>query len=189
MCESFYLAAETAISIKHNHRYSEDFDFFSEEFFSARAELLLRKLEESGQLEVVSFTEDTLTFFLEGVKFSFFNYPYKLLQPAREFPELFGVKVASDEDIAAMKAIAIAQRGTKKDFFDLWFLMKKNRWSLENVVSFCLKKYGAVFPKHHFLKAAVYFGDAESEKSFPEVEKLWKEVKEFFVKEVERFLG
>ena len=188
ICENFYLAGGTAISIKYNHRYSEDFDFFSEKSFSAKLELLLHKLKEKAQLEVITLKEDTLIFYLNGVRLSFFKYPYKLLQPAKEFPKLFGVKIASDEDIAAMKAVAILQRGTKKDFFDLWFLMKKNRWPLQKVISLCTKKYGNLFPQHQFLKAAIYFRDAESENSFPEVEKSWKEVKEFFTKEVESIL-
>jgi len=183
ICKDFYLAGGTAISIKYNHRYSEDFDFFSETFFSSRTEILLGKLTKKAQLEVILSKEDTLIFYLNGVRVSFFKYPYKLIQPLEEFPEFPEIKIASDEDITAMKAIA--KRGTKKDFFDLWFLMRKNNWTLKDVSDFCTEKYGTIFPQHHFLKAAIFFEDAEKEESFPEVEKAWEDVKDFFTKEVE----
>jgi len=96
--------------------------------------------------------------------------------------------LTSDMDIAAMKAIAVAQRGTKKDFYDLWFLMRKNNWSLENVVDFCRRKYGKVFSEPHFIRSLIFFEDAEKEKAFGEVEEKWKIIKEFFVKIVDGYL-
>ena len=189
ICENFYLAGGTAIAVKYSHRHSEDFDFFSERFFSTRTEVLLGKLKDKMQLSVITFGEDTLIFYYEGIKFSFFKYPYRLLRPLEEVSEFPELKIASDEDITAMKAVAIAQRGTKKDFFDLWFLMRRNRWTLKDVSSFCVEKYGTVFPQYHFLKAVTFFEDAEREESFPEVEKVWEEVNNFFVEEVESALG
>ncbi len=37
-----------------------------------------------------------------------------------------GVKIAGLRDIAAMKLVALVQRGTKKDFIDLYCLEKKS---------------------------------------------------------------
>lgn len=111
--ENFYLAGETAVALKYNHRYSEDFDFFSYKFSLKKIEKALGNLPD---LEVEILRKDTVIFYLNGVKFSFFEYPYKLIRHLEVSKEFYGIKLASDEDIVSMKAIAIIQRGTKKDF-------------------------------------------------------------------------
>ena len=141
-----------------------------------------------SDLEVEILGKDTVIFYLNGVKFSFFKYPYKLIKPPETIKDLYGIKLASDEDIVSMKAVAILQRGTKKDFYDLWFLMKRNQWKLENIIQFCKEKYGNVFPESQFLKAVNYFEDAEEVSSYSEIEADWEKVKKFFIKETERYL-
>ena len=120
----------------------------------------------------------------------FFSYPYPLLQPPLKedfFP------CASDEDIAATKLVAIAQRGEKKDFFDLWFLLRKYNWTLCELFRFCRQKYGISSEKENlFLRSLVYFEDAEHQKVFlKEGESLgeqdWKEIKKFFQELVKNF--
>lgn len=95
--------------------------------------------------------------------------------------EDYGVAMASDEDIAAMKSIAIIQRGKKKDFYDLWYLMGMHRWRLEELMGFCSEKYGVKFSPGVFLKALVFFEDAERDK-MPDIENSWGEVKDHFVR-------
>jgi predicted nucleotidyltransferase component of viral defense system len=178
--ESFYLAGGTALLIKYGHRSSEDFDFFSTNYFQKDVNFYLRVLEKVGSLKIEMFKEDTLTFFFEGIKCSFFHYPYKLIKPL-EMRE--GIAIASDEDIAAMKSVAIIQRGTKKDFYDLWFLMKKHNWSLNEVKEICKRKYNNLFPEASFERAVIYFGDAVLTE-YPEIENSWEEIKNFFIKAV-----
>lgn len=123
--EGFYLAGGTALTLKYDHRTSKDFDFFSEIFFKKPFFFYLNFLQEQGDLKVEMFKNDTLIFFLEGVRCSFFYYPYKLINPietikifSSEKKKQIYIPVASDEDIAGMKSVAIIQRGTKKDFYD-----------------------------------------------------------------------
>lgn len=63
----------------------------------------------------------------------------------------------STKDIAAMKLNAIAGRGSKKDFIDLYFLL--NEFSLDEILSFYEKKYldGSIFMVQ---KSLTYFEDA-----------------------------
>jgi predicted nucleotidyltransferase component of viral defense system len=70
------------------------------------------------------------------------------------------LKLARIEDIAAMKLSAITNRGTKKDFIDLFFLLKK--YSLEDLFDFYNKKYhdGSIFL---VIKSLAYFDDADEE--------------------------
>lgn len=78
-----------------------------------------------------------------------------------------------------MKMIAISQSGLKKDFYDLWFLMKKYNWNLDDLALMLRKKYEKYNPMI-FFRALVYFEDAEKNKDIKEVEKSWKEIKDFF---------
>lgn len=49
------------------------------------------------------------------------------------------INVAGFKDLISMKAIAIVQRGTAKDFVDLYFLMKESGINIKELYSF-LKK-------------------------------------------------
>lgn len=119
--EKFYLAGGTALMMRYHHRFTDDFDSFTrpEDEFDVLSEL--SKLE---GVQILDEKKNTLIFMKDSVKCSFFKYDYPLLKPACEVKE-YGILTASDEDIASMKAIAIIQRGEKKDFFDLWMLMTK----------------------------------------------------------------
>jgi hypothetical protein len=85
------------------------------------------------------------------------NYPYPWLKPALNVD---GLSLATIEDIAAMKLAAIAGRGSKKDFIDLYFILQ--RFSLKEILTFYSKKYhdGSVFL---VLRSITYFDDAEEE--------------------------
>lgn len=142
ICEDFYLAGETALSIWYAHRCSDDFDFFTQkkkDFFRLAYNSGITMVPEVMQ-------DDTLIFSLEGVRCSFFHYPYKLLKPA-EFCRSLRITIAEPEDIACMKAVAIMRRGTKKDFYDLDYLMRIHRWELYDVIRMSQKNMGASFPK------------------------------------------
>jgi predicted nucleotidyltransferase component of viral defense system len=183
--EGFYLAGGTALLLRYNHRESEDFDFFSfpeRDFDFFR---LVKKLPENS-FRVEELKKDTLIFFLNGVRCSFFEYSYPVLNPPEKSREL-GICVASDEDIAAMKSVAITQRGSKKDFFDLYFLIRKHGWRLEEVIELSKRKYGNVFPESAFVKALTYFKDADEE-SYKDIDLKWKEVKEFFARTVDSYV-
>jgi hypothetical protein len=71
--------------------------------------------------------------------------------------------LASLEDIAAMKLSAITGRGTRKDFIDMFFLLK--HFSLQQMLVFYQQKYS---DGNEFLvlKSLVYFEDAEQDE-FP----------------------
>lgn len=176
--KNFYLAGGTAITIKYGHRFSEDFDFFTFPETKFNVVDMTIDLDAHLRLEYLNQSKTTLIFTNKGVKFSFFDYKYKVLENPVFFDN-FGVYIASDMDIAAMKVVAVAQRGSKKDFFDLWFLMKRNFWSLETLRDITVKKY----PNFNFdrvgLKSLIYFEDAERE-IFPDIEPFWQEVKEYF---------
>jgi len=126
--------------------------------------------------EVVSMREDTLIFFIEGVRFSFFKYSYPLLEEL-ELRKDLNISMARDRDIACMKAVAIAQRGNKRDFFDLWFLMNKRGITLRGLLHDLCQKYSGYDPGI-FLRALAFFEDAEKENN-RYIDPFWDDIKRF----------
>lgn len=182
---SFVLAGGTGLALQYGHRISVDFDFFGTADFST--DELLDQLSKIGKVQVLTQDEHTLNLVLNGVKVSFFRYWDKFIQPflhTKFFP------IATPTDIGLMKLVAIANRGARKDFIDLYFILKKDI-SLDKLLELMSKK----FPKKsyssmHMLKSLNYFGDAEKEPMpLMLVPCQWQDVKKKFLSLLENQLG
>jgi predicted nucleotidyltransferase component of viral defense system len=162
-----YLAGGTALYYYLHHRLSVDLDFFTQKDFSP--EMLAFKLrEEFGTADVEIMEKESLIVFLspEKIKFSVFTFPYHLLSSLKSLELSKGITcpAASLEDIAAMKAIAISQRGSAKDFIDLYYLLKHIQFKFEDLSSFVQQKYHLDKKyEYHIKTSMVYFDDAERE--------------------------
>jgi hypothetical protein len=111
---------------------------------------------------------------------------YPLLDTLKDF---LGISVAGIKDIAPMKVAAISDRGTKRDFIDLYFIVAVHKlYFLEEVLGFYDKKFKLLHQnKFHIIKSLAYFEDAETEESPKMIQHIdWKEVKIFFENEVKR---
>lgn len=177
-----YLAGGTALALQLGHRISVDLDFFTgQEFNEAKISAELASL--------LAFVQDgtakwTVWGKIGKTKFSMFYYKYPLLKKTIPFE---GIQLASLADIAAMKIHAIEQRGTRRDFIDVYFLSKS--FTLENMLSFYQKKY-AVSEDHLYslFRSLDYFEDAQKETQMPKMKTSldWEEVKEYFRKETHK---
>ena len=180
----FYLAGGTALALQIGHRESVDLDFFSAEDF--KRDELKTALAACGRYVLVSEEEGTLDGSLDDVKLSFLRYEYPML-----FPLIFfeGIHLADIRDIACMKLDAVSSRGSKKDFIDIFFLLKQ--FSLEELIGFFEKKYSHIqYNKLHILKSLTYFSEAEDEplpKMLTEVS--WETVKEKMREEAKKFVS
>ena len=127
----------------------------------------------------------TLTVEIEGVSTSFFIYAYPLLRPLVASPWPFCL--AAVEDIAAMKVAAIAGRGSRKDFVDLYVVCREVMPLAKVLRLFDEKFHGVPFERYHVLKSLTHFDDAERE-PMPEMIRpvRWEEVRAFLVKEAPR---
>lgn len=107
---------------------------------------------------------------------SFFQFRYQLLEPLVLWPET-GCHLASLEDLACMKLSAISQRGSRKDFVDL-FALGRHGFSLQQMLAWYRAKF-EVEDIAHLLYALVYFDDADVEPRPSMIWKVsWREVKE-----------
>ncbi|NLI79595.1 MAG: nucleotidyl transferase AbiEii/AbiGii toxin family protein [Candidatus Riflebacteria bacterium] len=170
----FVLAGGTALAVQVGHRRSFDLDFFTTQDF--RPELLEQTLLELGGT-TVSLEEGTLHVRFGEAKASFLRYPYRWISPPVPGD---GLMLAAVPDIAAMKVVAISQRGTKKDFYDLYKIMQTS--DPEQVKGWFLDKYGErKINCYHILRSLFFFEDAEPD---PEPISLdgttWAQVKAFF---------
>ncbi|MDP2788692.1 MAG: hypothetical protein Q8O46_01390 [bacterium] len=87
--------------------------------------------------------------------------------------------------LAGGTALAVSQRGRKRDFFDL-FWCAQNIEPLEEIIKRLPAQYPSVaHDYHHILKSLIYFADAESDPG-PEIyfKASWNMVKRFFRKEI-----
>jgi hypothetical protein len=175
--QTFYLAGGTALALHLGHRRSRDFDFFRSKEF--RPQDLLTHIMEVGEIELLQETAGTLTVAFRGVPTSFFHYGYPLLRPLHETPWAIGL--AHADDIAAMKLAALAGRGSRKDFVDLYFYCRE-RAPIEDVFGLFREKYrGLTVDSYHLLRSLTFFDDAEAE-VMPELLRkvTWDEIKTFF---------
>ena len=181
----FYLAGGTALALQIGHRTSIDFDFYTQRHFdSSQLATNLNKILPS--LEIDFQEEDTLRLKVGKVELSFFYYTYPLIGKLRSYQD---IKLASIEDIGAMKIAAIVQRGSKRDFIDIFYLLKK--FKLDELIMFNIKKYPGQ-QKLILLKALIYFKDAEEEKykrplKVFEPDFSWEAAKKKIFEEVKRY--
>jgi predicted nucleotidyltransferase component of viral defense system len=182
---AFFLAGGSALALHLGHRISVDLDFFSRQEYSMPE--LLSRLQALGRLSIASQNSDTLVGELNGVKLSFFTYPYPLLG---EIIMCEGVQLASLLDIALMKIAAIAQRGKKRDFVDLYFLCQST-FSLDSLLRDMPRKFSNLeYPSYHLLRALAYFDDADGDQMPKMIRPIeWKIVRRFFSGEVNRLMG
>jgi hypothetical protein len=179
--ESFYLAGGTGLALHHGHRRSVDLDLFRQQTFDPRD--LERRLAGLSGLKVRQAMRGTLHLELRGILVSFLEYPYPLLFPLMRFGAL---DVADPRDIACMKLDAIANRGSRRDFIDLYLCAKT--YGLDQILEWFGTKYVAIaYNRIHLFKALTYFVDAERE-PMPDMLLLldWTDVRQYFLSQVPR---
>jgi len=181
--KDFYLAGGTGLALSVGHRRSVDLDFFTDQ--PLEPEVMLERAENVGGLQVLAKGPETLHLTIRETKVSFLRYRYPLLFAC---DELLGVKVADPRDIACMKVSAIAGRGTKRDFIDLYVVSQHH--DLEQILNWFKQKYArANYSMVHVLKSLAYFEEAEKD-PMPDMllPLTWSAVKEFFTAKAPRLL-
>jgi hypothetical protein len=149
------LVGGTSLALQIGHRKSVDIDLFGA--IEADDLELAGELRQIGKTEVIRQTKNIKTFLIDGIKTDFVIYHYPWLSPPIEEN---GITLAGKTDIAAMKLSAITGRGSKKDFIDLFFLLRE--FSLGQMMEFFSEKYADGSP-FLVLKSLAYFADADKD--------------------------
>ncbi len=149
------LVGGTALALQIGHRKSIDLDLFGkikhDEF------TIVERLNKLGNVTVLKKSENINIYTINNIKVEIVNYPFDWLKNAVIEDTIC---LADIEDIAAMKLAAVTNRGTKKDFIDIFYLLK--RYSLTELLDLYQKKFhgGSIFL---VIKSLAYFEDAEAE--------------------------
>jgi hypothetical protein len=182
LLDNAYLAGGTAAALHLGHRISVDFDFFTEQEFIPK--VFSAEIAKTCPFDEEQADKGTVLGMLNGIKFSLFLYRYPLIfQPLKYLSS----NIADIRDIAAMKVDAVATRGVKRDFIDLYFICKAG-YGLSEILGFYDRKYGKIASnKVHILKSLVFFKDAEPDEMPQMLQKVkWVEIKGFFESEIKK---
>ena len=146
----------------------------------------MNQLEQFGAWRTVKRLPDTLVGDLERAKLSFFKIPDKPIRPLFRLDYLSIVDLL---DLALMKIMAIADRGTKRDFIDLYLLCHK-LMPLSELMAKLPEKYGRwKYNLNHIILSLDYFADADPDEPPLMVESIsWNKIKTYFHKESERLM-
>lgn len=181
----FYLVGGTALSLIYGHRISIDLDLFSKKPFDA--ENLLFQLKESFsdcKIENMAIDKNTINLFINDIKVAIMSHRYPFINDPKT---INGVRILSIEDLLAMKTNAVVQRGSKKDFMDIYEVFPK--YTFEDIFHFYQKKY-ALDDVFHAVRSMTYFDDAEySENPILLKNQNWETVKETIQNELKKYVS
>jgi hypothetical protein len=158
--KGLYLAGGTAVALHLGHRKSIDLDWFSlDQIPDAMA--VAEEIRSGGIPLLLSSTErGALHGTISGVRISLIEFRHPLLHA----PEVIvgtDCQLASLPDLAAMKLVAVSQRGSRKDFVDIYALGVSG-FSLPDMLAAFRQRY-SVSDDSRVLCSLVYFEDAEPE--------------------------
>jgi predicted nucleotidyltransferase component of viral defense system len=180
--DPFYLVGGTALALLYGHRDSVDIDLFTHHDFSVeRIEQVL--LSEFDNVQINGTNKIMLFCMINDVKVDFVNHGVK---PRFAIQTIDGIRLLNAKDIAAFKLKAIFQRGSKKDFCDLYTLL--HHFSLQELIDYCL----TTFPQINIgqlLLSLQYFTDAE-ETQLPKlyINATWPQIKTFIQQQVTAYI-
>ncbi len=156
LLDGFFLVGGTNIALRIGHRKSIDLDLFSDKPFDTTQ--LKQHMKEIYGFETRYESRNTLKGEIRGVFIDCMSHQYPLVKPVEPID---GLRMASIEDVVAMKLNAIVNDGTRiKDFIDVAYL--STLLSLDAMCAAHRKKYNE---KNETLvrKGLCYFQDIEYE--------------------------
>lgn len=173
------LVGGTALALQIGHRISVDIDLFGQ--LEVDEVFFYQRLKDIGSMVQLKKSTNINIFTINNIKVDIVNYPYLWIEkPLIEN----NITIADKPDIAAMKLAAITGRGTKKDFIDLYFLLKY--FTLAEMLTFYKQKYpdGSEFL---VMRSLSYFTDADENEQPLMIEPLnWNHVKNAIKHEIKR---
>ncbi len=150
--KDFGLVGGTAIALHLGHRCSVDFDLFSSKAFGNQS--LLNKIIKHYKTDQIIVNKlDELTLMINGVKFTFFRYPFNIAY-AQELDRI--IKLPDLLTLAAMKAFALGMRSKWKDYIDLYFIIK-DHFSVDKISKKAKQIFAGNFNEKLFRSQLAYF--------------------------------
>ena len=152
--ENYFLVGGTALSLQLGHRMSDDLDLFTRHDINKDEIFDFLNKKFNGKYQIINIQNIILQVIINEVKVDFVKYNYELIEEVKNDD---GIKYLGKKDIAAMKLMAIANRGDQaKDFVDIYYLLKEI--SLIDMFNYYKQKYqqNDISP---IKRSLVYFDD------------------------------
>lgn len=139
LARHFYFGGGTALSHYYlQHRYSEDLDFFSQEEFDPQSVTVsLKNLQKKLDFDSFDYQSsfNRNLYFLRFkddyiLKLEFTYYPFQQVEQPKKID---GLLVDSVVDIATNKLFTIVQKPRGRDYFDLFSIIRKYNFDIENL--------------------------------------------------------
>ncbi len=173
----FALVGGTSLALRYGHRNSIDIDLFSPIKFDG--EILRMTLEiDYKSFDFTGSNKYMMFCYINQVKTDFILHPHRLL---KQIEVIDNIRMFSIEDVTAMKLQAVTQRGSKKDFYDVWQLLQV--MTAQKLIEIYAAKY-TESQVWMLLNSLLYFIDAEQQAP-PEIfinNLTWDKVKKTIIK-------
>ena len=168
------------------HRLSYDFDCFSEKPLLGNTDKMVYDIF-GRNIAVKVQTRDQISFVTPtSVEITFLCHPYK---PLRKLIETGSIPLFHLDDLAANKAMTIGKRGAWRDYVDIFFLLRKNLCSIEDLIALAEQKFAGMFSEKLFLEQLIYFDDLDmSPTAYLKESYEEKDIKSFLEKRVEEYI-
>lgn len=175
---NFALGGGTNLALRLDHRLSVYLDFFTNLDFKNEKvfQTITRQFPKS---ELLFEQNQTMMFNIQGVKVDFVLYPFNWNQ---QFELIENARLLSLTDIIPMKLQALSNRFSKKDFWDIAFLL--NNFPVAKMIEIFTTKFPQIDPGF-IIHSLVAFDEAEKDPDPICVNpKSWIEIKSKLTKAV-----
>lgn len=157
----FFLAGGTGLGLRLGHRLSRDIDWFTaREFDVNELAALLDALPEKPTRTALQ-GPNTFRAYYGELETSFIRYNQVTAKPEILTVGTMKIPVADVATLAVMKAAAVHDRGTKRDFIDIHALCGMPGWSVERFIDLATSRLPLQAVQMKL--ALTYFADAEGE--------------------------
>lgn len=169
--ENFALGGGTNLALRLGHRLSVDLDFFTNTSYeNGNIFKVVSTLFPSAEL--IYEQNQTMMFIINNVKVDFVLYPFTWLYP---FETANDARMIALPDIIPMKLQALSNRFSKKDFWDIAFLL--NSYSLSEMLEIFKSKFPQI-DTGYIIHSLTNFEEAENEpQPITLIPKTWEEIK------------
>jgi len=184
--DNYFLVGGTALSLQLGHRISDDIDLFTRNNINKDEILDFLNQNYNEKHQIINIQNNILQVTINEIKVDFVKYDYEFIEDIKIEN---GIKYLGKKDIAAMKLMAVANRGDQaKDFIDIYYLLKEI--PLIDMFGYYKKKYkqNDVNP----IKRSLVFFDDVTENNWLAVKLLHdklsiKEIKQKLTDEVNNY--
>lgn len=146
LTNQFYLSGGTALAEFYlHHRLSEDLDFFTPDEFEWQAiQPYMERLKEhvgAQELTIRNKFNRNIVYLTANDKPLKLEFSWFVGVPIDDGMRYRGLRIDSERDIAVNKLFTIYQRPRSRDYLDLYLLMTKEGYSLQQLIDLARNKF------------------------------------------------